>query len=117
MAVILVKRRTIKNTKDREFLDKLHNSMNNQRYSNKINQDLSKFISLEEVNYMLRLPSQVDLDSQYVSIIEASLKERAGLSNAERALKVYVYDSHTNYLPISGSPFSSLKAAAKTLLE
>lgn len=113
VAVILIKRRIIKNTEDRKFLDKLHNSMNNRRYSNKIP---SNFITLEEINYMLRLPSQIDLDSQYVSTIEASQKEKIGLSNTERALKVFIYDSHVDYLPVNGSPFPSQKAAARALL-
>jgi len=68
--------------------------MNTYRYSNKLEVDQPDFVSLEEVNSMLRLPSKVDLDSKYVSIEETMIEDVKGLSNAEKAIKTYIYDSH-----------------------
>jgi len=116
VAVLLVKRRISKSTEGRLFLDKLHLSMNTYRYSNKL-VDQSNFVSLGEINSILSLPSKVDLDFKFVSIEETMVESVKGLSNAEKAIKVYIYDSHDYYNPVPGSPFASQKAAARGLLE
>jgi len=91
--------------------------MNDNKYSNNLEADPSSFVSLDKINSMFRLPSNLDLDSKFISVNEAVQEERAGLSNEERSIKTFVYDSHDYYSPIIGSAFSSVRAAARGIAE
>jgi hypothetical protein len=61
----------------REFLHKLQDSMNNDRYSTGMDRTPeADLVTLEELNSMLQKPANEDLESKFVSIDEAVYKLR-----------------------------------------